>query len=148
LVGRRSAEAVTRRAAPQAWVEVGTTRNRGKRQATGQAQEPALVQAVVRELPIEALDDGVLHGLPGLDEAQRILPAVLPGALLRLYDIDEEIRGRLAMSWAVKACAAVAGVARARRRDRTGLERLVAELEQRLKAEQSRGAASSSRRRS
>src|SRR3989304_115382 len=37
----------------------------------GQAEEPVLVQALVAQPAVEALDEGVLHGLARLDEAQR-----------------------------------------------------------------------------
>jgi hypothetical protein len=35
-----------------------------------QAHEPALVWALVAELPVEALHEGVLHGLTRLDEVE------------------------------------------------------------------------------
>lgn len=36
----------------------------------GEADEPALVQAFVPERPVEALDEGILHGLPRVDEVE------------------------------------------------------------------------------
>jgi hypothetical protein len=42
------------------------------------AQKPVLVQAFIAESPVEALDVGVLHGLPGPDEGKAHRPLVGP----------------------------------------------------------------------
>src|SRR5262245_22293463 len=64
---------------PVAVVVEAPGRDRADR--VGQAHKPARVQALVAELPVEALDEGVLHGLARLDEAQ--LDASLVGPLVQ-----------------------------------------------------------------
>ena len=53
-----------------------------------QAGEPVLVEALVPELPVEALDKRILYGLAGLDEVE--LHAVLVGSLIQ--DAARELR--------------------------------------------------------
>jgi len=44
-----------------------------------QVGEPVLIQALIAELPVEALDERVLHGLAGPDEVEPDPHAVGPG---------------------------------------------------------------------
>lgn len=58
----------------------------------GHAHEPALVQALIPELPVEALDERVLNRIPRLDELEFHLVRVRP--LIERYAHSDNTRRR------------------------------------------------------